>query len=125
MTQKRGPKKPKIVWVGRTPITPITAKESRKIDKRIRIRKHREKRRQRYPEVHGKVVDYINHYWATSPETWATWSGVSRWVAVMQSPILTDSVGRTECRRSRCVRQNAHWHNTGLTHRLSSRVENR
>src|SRR5208283_947606 len=59
MTKKRGPKKPKIVWVGGTPITPITAKESRRIDKRIR--KHREKLRKRYPEVHGKVVDYISH----------------------------------------------------------------
>jgi hypothetical protein len=59
MTKKRGPKKPKIVWVGSTPITPITAKESRRIDKRIR--KHREKLRKRYPEVHGKVVDYISH----------------------------------------------------------------
>ena len=59
MTKKRGPKKPNIVWVGNTPITPITAKESRKIDKRIR--KRREKLRKRYPEVHGKVVDYIGH----------------------------------------------------------------
>jgi hypothetical protein len=52
-------KKPKIVWVGSTPVSPITAKESRKIEKRIR--KRREKLRQRYPEVHGKVVDYISH----------------------------------------------------------------
>ena len=59
MTKKRGPKKPKIVWVGSTPITPITDKESRKIDKRTR--KRREKLRQRYPEVHGKIVDYISH----------------------------------------------------------------
>ena len=27
MTKKRGPNKPKVVWVGSTPITPITAKE--------------------------------------------------------------------------------------------------
>src|SRR6266478_3306887 len=59
MSKKRGPKKPKIVWVGSTPITPITAKESRKIDKRIR--KRHEKLRKRYPEVHGKVVDYISY----------------------------------------------------------------
>jgi len=45
------------VWVGSTPITPITDKESRKIDKRIR--KRREKLRA-IPEVHGKVVDYIS-----------------------------------------------------------------
>lgn len=59
MTKKRAPKKPKVVWVGSTPITPITAKESRKIDKRIR--KRREKLRKRYPEVHGRVVDYVSH----------------------------------------------------------------
>ena len=59
MTKNQGPKKPKVVWVGSTPITPITAKESRKIDKRIR--KRREKLRKRYPEVHGKVVDFITH----------------------------------------------------------------
>ena len=59
MSKKRGPKKPKIVWVGSTPITPITGKESRKIDKRSR--KRHEKLRKRYPEVHGKVVDYISY----------------------------------------------------------------
>lgn len=59
MTKKHRAKKPKIVWVGSTPITPITNKESKKIDKRIR--KRREKLRQRYPEVHGRVVDYISH----------------------------------------------------------------
>jgi hypothetical protein len=47
------------VRVGSTPITPITDKESRKIDKRIR--KRREKLRRRYPEVHGKIVDDISH----------------------------------------------------------------
>ena len=31
MTKKRGAKEAKIVWVGSTPITPITDKESRKI----------------------------------------------------------------------------------------------
>ena len=29
MTKEREPKKPKVVWVGGTPITPITAKQSR------------------------------------------------------------------------------------------------
>lgn len=58
MTKKRGPK-PKAVWVGSTPITPITAKKSRELDRRIP--KHREKLRRRYPEVHGRVVDYISH----------------------------------------------------------------
>jgi hypothetical protein len=59
MTKKRAPKKPKVVWVGNTPITPITAEESREIHQRIRER--REKLRQRYPEVHGRAVDYISH----------------------------------------------------------------
>ena len=59
MTKKRGPEKPKVVWVGSTPITPITAKEHRELAKRIR--KRREKLRKVYPEVHGKVVDYISH----------------------------------------------------------------
>lgn len=59
MTKEREPKKPKIVWVGGTPITPITAQQSRELDKRLRER--REKLRQRYPEVHGRAVDYISH----------------------------------------------------------------
>jgi hypothetical protein len=51
--------KRKVVWVGRTPITPISAAEHRRLDKRIK-KKH-EKLRRRYPEVHGKVVDFISH----------------------------------------------------------------
>jgi hypothetical protein len=47
------------VWVGNTPITPLTAEESREIHRRICER--REKLRQRYPEVHGRAVDYISH----------------------------------------------------------------
>jgi hypothetical protein len=54
------PKKPKIVWVGSTPITPISAKEQRKIDRRIK--KRYKALRRKYPEVHGKVVDFISHY---------------------------------------------------------------
>jgi len=42
-----------------TPITPITAKQSRELDRRIQKRK--ERLRKRYPEVHGRVVDYITH----------------------------------------------------------------
>ena len=52
-------KKRKVVWVGSTPITPIGAAEHRRLEKRIK-KKH-EKLRRRYPEVHGKVVDFINH----------------------------------------------------------------
>jgi hypothetical protein len=49
-------KKPKIVWVGSTPITPITSKERKKLHRLMR--KRLEMRRKRYPEVRGKVVDY-------------------------------------------------------------------
>ena len=59
MTKRRGPQKPKVAWVGSTPITPITATRSRELDRRIQ--KRREKLRKRYPEVHGRVVDYISH----------------------------------------------------------------
>jgi hypothetical protein len=47
------------MWVGSTPVTMLTPKESREIHRRIR--KRREELRQRYPEVHGKVVDFISH----------------------------------------------------------------
>lgn len=52
-------KKPKVVWVGSTPITPITAQQSRELDRRIQMRK--ERLRKRYPDVHGRVVDYVSH----------------------------------------------------------------
>jgi len=52
-------KKPKVVWVGSTPITPVSAKEHREIAKRIK--KRYERLRRRYPEVHGKIVDFISH----------------------------------------------------------------
>jgi hypothetical protein len=53
------PKKRKVVWVGGSPLTPISAKERRKIDKSIT--KHLKRLRRRYPEVHGKIVDFISH----------------------------------------------------------------
>jgi len=53
------PKKPKVVWVGSTPVTPISAKERRQINKQIK--KRYERLRKRYPEVCGKVVDFITH----------------------------------------------------------------
>ncbi len=59
MTKEREPKKPKVVWVGGTPITPITAKQSRELDRRLQKRK--QQLRERYPEVHGRAVDYISH----------------------------------------------------------------
>ena len=59
MTKKRVTKKPKVVWVGSTPITPITAEERKEIHKHIKQRQ--EQLRKTYPEVHGKVVDFITH----------------------------------------------------------------
>jgi hypothetical protein len=52
-------RKPKVAMVGNTPITPISAKEQSEIKKRIE--KRHQQLRKRYPEVHGKVVDFINH----------------------------------------------------------------
>jgi hypothetical protein len=52
-------KKRKVVWVGGSPITPISAKERRTINKSIT--KHLKRLRRRYPEVHGKIVDFISH----------------------------------------------------------------
>jgi hypothetical protein len=51
--------KPKAVCDGDTPLTPITAKERRKLEKSIK--KKYDRFRMRYPEVHGKVVDFITH----------------------------------------------------------------
>jgi len=56
MTRK---KKRKIVWVGSTPVTPWTAEEHRRIERRIRAR--REKLRRKYKEIRGKKVDWISH----------------------------------------------------------------
>jgi hypothetical protein len=52
-------KKTKAVMVDGIPIKPITSAEHRRLERRIK-KKH-EKLRRRYPEVHGKVVDFINH----------------------------------------------------------------
>ena len=57
MPRKR---KPEAVRDGDTHLTPIAAKERRKIDKSIK--KKYEKLRRRYPEVHGKKVDWISHW---------------------------------------------------------------
>lgn len=54
MAEKR---KPKVAWVGGTPITPVSTKERKKINKAIK--KRHERYRRKYPEVHGKVVDFI------------------------------------------------------------------
>src|SRR5258708_21871127 len=52
-------KKPKTVWVGSTPLTPTSATEHRRLDRRIK--KKLDKLRRRYPEIHGKKVDWISH----------------------------------------------------------------
>jgi len=52
-------KKPKVVWVGDIAITPVTAKERRKIHRRIKKRNAR--LRKRYKEIRGKKVDWIEH----------------------------------------------------------------
>ena len=56
MPKKR---KPKATAAGDTALTPITAKERRNLDERIK--KKYDRFRRRYPEIHGKVVDFITH----------------------------------------------------------------
>jgi hypothetical protein len=62
MPKKR---KPKIASAGNTPPTPITAKERRELDKSIK--KKYDRFRRRYPEVHGRVVDFITRLRRTNP----------------------------------------------------------
>lgn len=57
--KRRQTKKPKVVTVNGIAVTPISAAERRRLDRRIK-KKH-EKLRRRYPEVHGKKVDWISH----------------------------------------------------------------
>jgi len=57
MPRKR---KPKAASDGDMSITPITAKERRDVDKSIK--KKYDRFRRRYPEVNGKVVDFITHF---------------------------------------------------------------
>ena len=59
MTKKRGPEEPEVVSVGSTPIRRITAVERREIGQRIK--KQRKQLREKYPEVRGKVVDFITY----------------------------------------------------------------
>lgn len=60
MTKKRVAKKPKIMWVGSTPVTRITPEERKKLRKLMK--KRLALRRKRYPEVRGKLVDYVTHF---------------------------------------------------------------
>lgn len=59
MTKKRGLKKPEVVLAGGTPVTPVSAEQRRELDQRTK--KLYDRLRRRYPEVHGKVVDFISH----------------------------------------------------------------
>jgi hypothetical protein len=56
MSKKR---KPKIAPAGDTPLPPITVKSRRNLDERIK--KKYDRFRRRYPEIHGKIVDFITH----------------------------------------------------------------
>jgi hypothetical protein len=53
-------RKPKTVPVGNIAVSPITAKERKELDKRIK--KRHERLRKRFRETHGKVVDWVSHY---------------------------------------------------------------
>ena len=53
-------KKTKAVTLDGIPIKPISSAEHRRLDRRIK--KKYEKLRRRYPEVHGKKVDWISHW---------------------------------------------------------------
>jgi hypothetical protein len=52
-------KKRKLVRVESTPLDLINAKERKRIARKIK--KERERLRNLYPEVHGKVVDFVTH----------------------------------------------------------------
>jgi hypothetical protein len=52
-------KNPKVVWDGSTPVTPLTPIQRKKL--RMLMKKRLERDRKKYPEVRGKVVDYISH----------------------------------------------------------------
>ena len=59
MIKKRGPKKRKGVPVGDTRVTPASATQRQGLDQRSK--KLYDQLRRKYPEVHGKVVDFISH----------------------------------------------------------------
>jgi hypothetical protein len=53
-------RKREIVRVANMPVTPISPSERRRLDQRTK--KLYERLRKRYPEVHGKAVDFIDHF---------------------------------------------------------------
>lgn len=59
MTKKRGPKKPTVTLAERRPVTPASGEQLRELDQKTKeLYDHL---RRTYPEVHGKVVDFISH----------------------------------------------------------------
>jgi hypothetical protein len=52
-------KKPKTVRVGNIEVTPITAAEHKALDRKIK--KRYERLRRRYKEIRGKKVDWVSH----------------------------------------------------------------
>ena len=52
-------RRPKTVRVESTPVSPVTAKKRKEIQRHIK--KRQERQRKVYPEIRGKVVDFITH----------------------------------------------------------------
>ena len=51
--------KPKAVQVGNVTVAPISAKQQKILEEKIK--KRHERLRRRYREVHGKIVDWVSH----------------------------------------------------------------
>lgn len=51
--------KPKTVQVGNITVAPISAKQQKILEEKIK--KRHERLRRRYREVHGKIVDWVSH----------------------------------------------------------------
>jgi hypothetical protein len=64
-------KKPKTVWVGNIEVTPVTAEEHRALDRKIK--KRYERLRKRYKEIRGKRVEVylFPKFTSTVSGTWS------------------------------------------------------
>ena len=51
--------KPKAAQVGNVTVAPISAKQQKILEEKIK--KRHERLRRRYREVHGKIVDWVSH----------------------------------------------------------------
>ena len=51
--------KPTAVWVGNITVAPISARQRKILEEKIK--KRHEGLRRRYREVHGKIVDWVSH----------------------------------------------------------------